>query len=162
MNQSKHQGKVRQNDSQNIQASHSLTYKSNKWHHSSTDTKSTCLHEAFKARSLKYSKNILNIHLTTGEYYMHCVPLMCLSTPQLGQTTHWHLVERVWPDVHARQALLMSQAGPSLLFQIEALICFDNCKFLHGEERGGGLPAAHVDCSMQWHACLGMKQSWPL
>lgn len=116
MHQSKHYRKVRENDSQSIQVSHSLTYQSNKWHHSSTATKSTRLNEPFKTVSPKHSKNILNIHLTIGECYLplHCAKLMCLSRPQLSQTNHWHLVEEIWPDAQARQALLMSQAGPSL------------------------------------------------
>lgn len=64
--------------------------------------------------SLKHSKSILKIHLTTRECYLHCAKLMCPGRPQLGQTNHWHLDEEMWPDAHARQALLMSQAGPSL------------------------------------------------
>lgn len=66
MHQSKHYRKVRENDSHSFQVSHSLTYQSNKWNHSSTDPKDTRLNEPFKTLSLKHSKNILNIHLTIG------------------------------------------------------------------------------------------------
>lgn len=95
MQQSKHNRNVRENYSHSIQVTHSLTYPSNKWHHSSTDT--TRLNEQFKTVSLKHSINILNINLTTGGYYLpfHCAKLMCLSRPHLGQTNHWHLVEEI-------------------------------------------------------------------
>lgn len=114
MHQRKHRKKVWENDSQSIQVSHSLTYPSNKWHCSCNDKSSVLSH----LKQIHYStaKSILNIYLAKMQFYLpfHCTKLKCLSRPQWGLTNHWHLVGEIWPDVHARQALLMSQAGPSL------------------------------------------------
>ena len=99
----------------------------------------------------------MNFHLTTRECYLHCAKLMCPGRPQLGQTNHWHLDEEMWPDAHARQALLMSQAGPSLFISDRSTYLLWQLQVPSWRREEGGLPAAHGDCSMQWHACLGMN-----